>query len=84
MNAIYQQQNTRSGDALEVIAFHLQDQEFCVKTVMIREIRGWGSATPIPHSPEEVLGVMNLRGTVIPVIDLGEQAWDAQWGAYPA
>lgn len=59
-----------SGETLEIIAFRLHDQEFCVRTVTIREIRGWGPATPIPHSPREVLGVMNLRGTVIPIIDL--------------
>ena len=39
-------------------------------TTTIREIRGWSSATPVPHSPPEVIGIMNLRGTVIPVVDL--------------
>ncbi|MGV8936108.1 MAG: chemotaxis protein CheW [Allorhizobium sp.] len=65
-----QQQSVRSEDTLEIIAFRLQEQEFCVRTTSIREIRGWAPATPIPHSPYEVLGVMNLRGTVIPIIDL--------------
>ncbi|PYE23580.1 purine-binding chemotaxis protein CheW [Rhizobium sp. PP-F2F-G20b] len=55
---------------LEIIAFRLHDQEFCVRTVTIREIRGWAPVTPIPQAPSEVLGVMNLRGTVIPVINL--------------
>src|ERR1044072_6592263 len=59
-----------SGDTLEIIAFRLHDQEFCVKTTTIREIRGWAPSTPIPHSPKDVVGVMNLRGTVIPIIDL--------------
>jgi purine-binding chemotaxis protein CheW len=57
-------------DMLEIIAFRLHDQEFCVRTITIREIRGWAPATPIPQAPAEVLGVMNLRGTVIPVINL--------------
>jgi len=57
-------------DTLEIIAFHLHDQEFCVKTTTIREIRGWAPSTPIPHAPKDVVGVMNLRGTVIPIIDL--------------
>jgi purine-binding chemotaxis protein CheW len=60
----------RTGETLEIIAFRLHDQELCVRTTTIREIRGWGPATHIPHSPAEVLGVMNLRGTVIPIIDL--------------
>ncbi len=60
----------RSSSALEIIAFHLGDQQFCIKTTAIREIRGWAAATPLPHSPPHVLGVMNLRGSVIPVINL--------------
>ena len=64
---------TFAGDTLEIIAFRLHDQEFCVRTTTIREIRGWGVATPIPHAPADVLGVMNLRGTVIPIIDLANK-----------
>lgn len=62
-----------TGEMLEIIAFRLHDQEFCVRTTTIREIRGWGPATPIPHAPTEVLGIMNLRGTVIPIIDLANK-----------
>ncbi|MBB5575396.1 MULTISPECIES: chemotaxis protein CheW [Rhizobium] len=54
----------------EIIAFNLGEQQFCIKTTSIREIRGWAAATPLPHAPAHVLGVMNLRGSVIPVIDL--------------
>ncbi|MEA3533904.1 chemotaxis protein CheW [Rhizobium sp. CC-YZS058] len=66
MNVIYQQ----AGDALEIIAFMLHGQLFCVRTVAIREIRGWAPVTPLPHTSPEVMGVMNLRGTVIPIVDL--------------
>jgi purine-binding chemotaxis protein CheW len=59
-----------SGEAVDIIAFRLRDQEFCVKTTAIREIRGWAPSTPIPHAPHEVVGVMNLRGSIIPIIDL--------------
>ena len=55
---------------LEIIAFMLHDQQFCVRTISIREIRGWGPVTPLPHTPPEVMGVMNLRGSVIPIVDL--------------
>jgi purine-binding chemotaxis protein CheW len=58
------------GEMLDIIAFRLRDQEFCVKTTTIREIRGWVPSTPIPHSPPEVIGVINLRGLIIPIIDL--------------
>ena len=60
-------------ETLEIIAFRLHDQEFCVKTTTIREIRGWSPSTPIPHAPADVTGVMNLRGTVIPIIDLARK-----------
>jgi purine-binding chemotaxis protein CheW len=59
-----------TGDSLDIIAFRLRDQEFCVKTTTIREIRGWAPSTPIPHAPPEIVGVMNLRGSIIPIIDL--------------
>ena len=62
-----------ANDMLEIIAFRLHDQEFCVRTTTIREIRGWGPATPIPHAPADVIGIMNLRGTVIPIIDLANK-----------
>ena len=62
-----------TGEMLEIIAFRLHDQEFCVRTTTIREIRGWAPATPMPHMPTDVIGVMNLRGSVIPIIDLANK-----------
>ncbi|BCH56553.1 chemotaxis protein CheW [Agrobacterium vitis] len=62
--------STNQADALEILAFKLHGQEFCVKTTSIREIRGWAPATSLPHAPQEVVGVINLRGTVIPIVDL--------------
>jgi purine-binding chemotaxis protein CheW len=63
-------QRAKNLDTLEIIAFMLGDQQFCVRTTSIREIRGWAPVTPLPHTPPEVAGVMNLRGTVIPIVDL--------------
>ncbi len=54
----------------ELIAFRLGQQEFCVDVTKVREIRGWSPATPVPHAPSAVLGVINLRGLVLPIIDL--------------
>jgi purine-binding chemotaxis protein CheW len=39
----------------------------------VREIRGWTQATPLPHAPQYMKGVINLRGTVLPVMDLGSR-----------
>lgn len=55
----------------ELIAFHLGDQEFCVDIMSVREIRGWTPATPLPRAPSCVLGVINLRGAILPIVDLG-------------
>ncbi|MBG1233216.1 chemotaxis protein CheW [Aestuariivirga litoralis] len=56
--------------ARELIVFMVGEMEFCVDIIQVREIRGWTPATPVPHSPPFVIGVINLRGTVLPVIDL--------------
>lgn len=54
----------------ELLAFRLGEQEFCLDIMSVREIRGWARATPLPFSPAHLKGVINLRGTVLPVIDL--------------
>src|ERR1700679_4281817 len=58
------------GDRRELISFRIGAQEFCVDIMPVREIRGWTAATPIPHSPNYVRGVINLRGAVLPIVDL--------------
>lgn len=73
MTALQQPTIGHDRDTLEIIAFRLNGQEFCVLTTTIREIRGWSASTPVPHSPSDVIGVMNLRGLVIPIIDLSRK-----------
>jgi purine-binding chemotaxis protein CheW len=55
---------------LELTAFRIGEQEFCLDIMAVREIRGWSTATPLPHTPAYVKGVMNLRGSVLPIVDL--------------
>lgn len=59
-----------TAGTLEIISFHLGGQIFCVNIMAVREIRGWAPSTTLPHTPAHVLGVINLRGSVIPVIDM--------------
>ncbi|QKV19609.1 chemotaxis protein CheW [Oricola thermophila] len=54
----------------EFIAFRVGEQEFCVEITSTREIRGWSQATRLPHSPDYIVGVINLRGTILPIMDL--------------
>lgn len=55
---------------VELISFEIGDQFFCVDIRAVREIRGWTPATALPQTPSYLMGVINLRGAVIPVLDL--------------
>jgi purine-binding chemotaxis protein CheW len=67
---MHENTNTAQSGFLEIISFHLGEQVFCVNIMAVREIRGWAPSTTLPHTPPHVLGVINLRGSVIPVIDM--------------
>ncbi|NVO23135.1 chemotaxis protein CheW [Donghicola mangrovi] len=54
----------------EFVSLTAGGQGYCVDIHAIREIRSWTPVTTLPHSEPSVLGVMNLRGSVIPIIDL--------------
>jgi len=61
----------QSGVGRELISFRIGAQEFCVDIMEVREIRGWTPATALPRAPAYVRGVINLRGAVLPIVDLG-------------
>ncbi len=61
---------TEAGGTLELISFEIGGQELCIDIRVVREIRGWTPTTHMPQTPDYVLGVINLRGAVMPVIDL--------------
>jgi purine-binding chemotaxis protein CheW len=65
--------STGSVEPCKYIAFDIGEQRFCVDIMMVREIRGWTPATPLPHAPHYVRGVINLRGAVLPVVDLANR-----------
>ena len=62
-----------TGAPREFIAFRVGVQEFCIDIMSVREIRGWTPAPALPHAPSYVRGVINLRGSVLPVVDLAER-----------
>ena len=64
------QTHSGAGPLRELISFRIGDQEFCVDIMAVREIRGWTAATALPQAPSFVLGVINLRGAVLPIVDL--------------
>jgi purine-binding chemotaxis protein CheW len=60
------------GDTLQsqYLTVNLAHEEYGIDILSVREIRGWTPVTRIPQSPHYVLGVLNLRGAIVPVIDM--------------
>ncbi|MCP5145805.1 MAG: purine-binding chemotaxis protein CheW [Gammaproteobacteria bacterium] len=54
----------------QFLTFILGNEEYGVDILRVQEIKGWDKATPIPNTPDYIKGVINLRGTVVPIIDL--------------
>ena len=54
----------------QYLTFTLGREEYGIELLKVQEIRGYSAITPIPNTPAHFKGVMNLRGTVIPVVDL--------------
>ena len=67
---------------LEALAFKLGNEEYGIKILKVQEIRGYETVTRIASAPEHVKGVVNLRGTIVPIVDmriklkLGEPTYD--------
>jgi len=54
----------------QVLTFSLGAEHYGVDILRVQEIRGWSPVTRIPQVPPHVLGVLNLRGSIVPIIDL--------------
>jgi purine-binding chemotaxis protein CheW len=54
----------------DVVSFRVAEQDFCIDIGVVREIRGWTPTTVLPHAQDYVKGVVNLRGSVVAVVDL--------------
>ena len=65
--------NIGASERRELTSFWTGEQEYCVDIMSVREIRGWSAATPLPQSPNYMRGVINLRGAVLPIMDLAER-----------
>jgi len=57
-------------DTDQYLTFILAGEEYGVDILRVQEIKGWDSVTPIPNTPNYIKGVINLRGTIVPIIDL--------------
>ncbi len=54
----------------QYLTFIMAGEEYGVDILRVQEIKGWDSVTPLPNTPKYVKGVINLRGTIVPIIDL--------------
>ena len=61
---------TTAESARQFITFTLDDQEYGVDIMLVREIKGWIETTALPQAPSYVRGVINLRGVIVPILDL--------------
>lgn len=59
-----------TADSGQFLTFTLKNEEYGIEILKVQEIKGFSKITPIPNAPVFVRGVMNLRGTVVPIIDL--------------
>src|SRR5271154_5788978 len=54
----------------QVVSFAIGDDHYGVDIMAVREIKGWTEITHLPRQPDYVRGVLNLRGVIVPIIDL--------------
>lgn len=66
----YESELDLSPDVLQFLTFILNGEEYGVDILKVQGIQGWSKVTPIPNTPDFMLGVINLRGAVVPVVDL--------------
>jgi purine-binding chemotaxis protein CheW len=62
--------NTQADASHEFLAFKLGEEEYGVDILSVQEIRGYDTVTRVPEAPEYIKGVINLRGVIVPVVDL--------------
>lgn len=64
---------TSDEDGQQYLTFIMAKEEYGVDILSVQEIRGWEPTTVIPNAPNHVKGVINLRGTIVPIIDLRQR-----------
>ena len=64
-----QQNQTKDDEVLQYVTFRLDDETYGINVMQIQEVLRYSGIAPVPGSPEYVLGIINLRGNVVTVID---------------
>ncbi len=66
----YHESTDRQERSGEVLAFRLGAEEFCIDIQAVRELRGYDTVTRLANAPDYLKGVVNLRGLIVPIVDL--------------
>jgi purine-binding chemotaxis protein CheW len=61
---------SNAAASVQFISFSIGDDQYGVDIMAVREIKGWSDITHLPKQPEYVRGVLNLRGAIVPIVDL--------------
>ena len=64
------QQQSASGESRELLTFTLGSEEYGIDILKVQEIRGYEAVTTIANAPEFIKGVINLRGIIVPIVDM--------------
>ena len=70
MNVMEKNTETTTTGAREYLTFRLDQEEYGIDIMKVQEIRGYEPPTRIAHAPAFIKGVVNLRGTIIPIVDM--------------
>ncbi len=70
VETIQEQISNNDSTDNQILSFILGDEEYGVDILRVQEIKGWERTTNIPNSPGYVKGIINLRGAVVPIVDL--------------
>lgn len=62
-----------SDEALQFLTFVLDSEEYAINILQVQEIKSWSPVTLLPKSPDYLLGVINLRGSIVPIINLRQR-----------
>ncbi|MFC3050821.1 chemotaxis protein CheW [Kordiimonas pumila] len=63
-------QEVETGKLVQFVSFRVDESEYGIDIMAVREIQGWVKVTTLPNTPEYVRGVLNLRGIIVPIFDL--------------
>lgn len=68
--ALPRSKSPTGDDTCQFISFRIDEEEFAIDIMAVREIKGWTETTVLPNQPEYLLGILNLRGLIVPIFDL--------------